>query len=118
MPRRLIALLALLSLASSSARAQGPPDAARSRAAAEYRAAQAALQAENLGEAEQRLRAAVRLDPTFLIAHYSLGQLYMRARRYQDAVAAFGAARRRGCGPPRLAPSRRAWPSTTRPWPA
>jgi tetratricopeptide (TPR) repeat protein len=92
-PLRAVLIATLVPTVSALA-APAPSAFSRPQALVEYRAGQAAFEGENLGEAEQRFLTAVRLDPSLLIAHYALGQTYMRARRYEDAVRAFAAARR------------------------
>jgi tetratricopeptide (TPR) repeat protein len=54
-----------------------------------YRAGQALLYAEDLAKAEQEFRAAIKLDPLLVLAHYSLGQVYMGTKQYPEAVRAF-----------------------------
>lgn len=54
-----------------------------------YRSGQALLYAEDLANAEQEFRAAIKLDPLLVLAHYSLGQVYMGTKRYPEAVRAF-----------------------------
>jgi tetratricopeptide (TPR) repeat protein len=54
-----------------------------------YRAGQELLYAENWTDAEREFRAAVKLDPLLVLAHYSLGQVYMALKQYPDAVKAF-----------------------------
>ncbi len=54
-----------------------------------YRAGEQQMQAESFEEAAAEFRTAVGLDPTFVLAHYSLGQAYMALKRYPDAVAAY-----------------------------
>ena len=61
--------------------------------AVRYRVADAFLYAENWPEAEREFRAAVKLDPLLVLAHYSLGQVYMGLKRYPDAIRAFTACR-------------------------
>ncbi len=51
------------------------------------------LYAERFAEAEAPLLAAARLDPSFPLAHYALGQAYMALKRYREAVERFAACR-------------------------
>ena len=51
------------------------------------------LYAERWAEAEQPLRAALRLDPLMPLARYGLGQVYMVLKRYPEAVEEFAACR-------------------------
>jgi len=48
-----------------------------------------ALQTERFEEAEQELRQAVKLDPNFFLAYYSLGKTYIALKSYDDAVRAY-----------------------------
>ncbi len=54
-----------------------------------YRAGEERMQAESFEEAAAEFQVAVGLDPSFVLAHYSLGQAYMALKRYPDAVAAY-----------------------------
>jgi len=65
----------------------------RKEALAHYRAGEEARRGEDFEAAEREYRAAIRLDPLLTLAHYGLGQTYMSARRYPEAVAAFVGAR-------------------------
>ena len=49
--------------------------------------------AEDLTGAEREFRAAIKLDPLLVLAHYSLGQTYMGMKRFPEAVTAFVACR-------------------------
>jgi tetratricopeptide (TPR) repeat protein len=62
---------------------------AHREALAHYYAGQELLYAENWTDAEREFRAAVKLDPLLVLAHYSLGQVYMALKQYPDAVKAF-----------------------------
>ncbi len=47
------------------------------------------LSSEDFEEAEEEFKAALRIDPLLVLAHYGLGQTYMAMRRYPDAVVAY-----------------------------
>jgi pentatricopeptide repeat protein len=47
------------------------------------------MQSESFEAAAAEFKAAVDLDPSYVLAHYSLGQAYMALKRYPDAVAAY-----------------------------
>ncbi len=63
----------------------------RHRAAALFRSGQEALGAEDFRAAEESLKAAIQVDARFAAAHCALGQTYMAARRYAEAVQALKA---------------------------
>lgn len=78
--------------------AQGAPfrpvdPAARQEAVKHYRAGEEQMHAEAWEAAVTEFRAAVRLDPLFDLAHYSLGQAYMALKRYSEAAGAYLACR-------------------------
>jgi tetratricopeptide (TPR) repeat protein len=54
-----------------------------------YKAGEEQMHAESFEAAAAEFKRAVALDPSFVLAHYSLGQAYMALRRYSDAVAAY-----------------------------
>jgi tetratricopeptide (TPR) repeat protein len=54
-----------------------------------YQRGNEALHHEKYDEAEREFQASIKLDPTFELAHYGLGQTYMAMKRYPDAIAAF-----------------------------
>ena len=82
---------AFLSLAVSSL---APADEhARREALDHYHKGQSFMYSEAWDEAEREFRAAVKLDPMFVLAHYSLGQTYMALKDYAKAVTAFTGAR-------------------------
>lgn len=89
-------ILPVLALAAPLLAVQGPtpaPDAIakqnRVQALDHYRAGLARMRAESWPEAEQEFRAAVGLDPLFVMAHYGLGQTRMALKRYPEAAEAF-----------------------------
>jgi tetratricopeptide (TPR) repeat protein len=86
-------LLTLATVCSSALSTAVVSEQAHREALDHYRAGQALLFAENLAGAEQEFRAAIRLDPLLVLAHYSLGQVYMGMKQYPDAVKAFIACR-------------------------
>ena len=47
------------------------------------------MQAESFEAAADEFKRAVALDPSFVLAHYSLGQAYMALKRYSNAVLAY-----------------------------
>jgi tetratricopeptide (TPR) repeat protein len=82
----------LLTLWLAAAPAVGgvlPADESRRRAVEHYRSGDALLRSERYEEAAEEFRAAVELDPLFLVAHYNLGQSYMALKRYPEAVRAY-----------------------------
>ena len=96
MTNRLVSASCLLYLDAmcSLAQAAAPvSEQAHREALDHYRAGQALLLAENLAPAEQEFRIAIKLDPLLVLAHYSLGQVYMGMKQYPDAVKAFIACR-------------------------
>jgi tetratricopeptide (TPR) repeat protein len=58
-----------------------------------YQAGEEQMQAESFEAAAAEFKKAVSLDPSFVLAHYSLGQAYMALRRYPDAVSAYESCR-------------------------
>jgi len=66
---------------------------AREEARTRYRAGEALMLEEAYEEAAKEFRTAVRLDPAFALAHYSLGRTLMVLRRYSEALSAFTDAR-------------------------
>jgi tetratricopeptide (TPR) repeat protein len=83
-------LLAALAAAPAPA---GPlaDDVTRRQALEHYRAGQELMFAEAWERAEVEFKAAIRLDPLMVLAHYGLGQTYMATKRYPEAVRAFNA---------------------------
>lgn len=61
----------------------------REEARQRYRAGEELMLAESFEEAEREFHAATRLDPSFVLAHYSLGQARMALKRYPGAVEAY-----------------------------
>jgi tetratricopeptide (TPR) repeat protein len=51
------------------------------------------MSSERFEEAAEAFRAAIRLDPVLVMAHYGLGQAHMALRQYPSAVTAFQGAR-------------------------
>jgi tetratricopeptide (TPR) repeat protein len=75
-----------------------PPSAPRSpqlaerekqQAAGHYRAGQDALRSEKYEQAEREFQTSIKLDPTYELPRYGLGQTYMAMKRYPDAITAF-----------------------------
>src|SRR5579859_2014319 len=54
-----------------------------------YRAGQDALHGEKYEVAEREFQASIKLDPTYELPRYGLGQTYMAMKRYPDAITAF-----------------------------
>lgn len=65
----------------------------REQAQQHYRAGLERMRDESWEEAEAEFRAAVRLDPLLVMAHYGMGQARMNLKRYPEAVQAFLACR-------------------------
>jgi len=53
-----------------------------------YRAGQEALRSEKYEEAEREFQTSIKLDPTYELPLYGLGQTYMAMKRYPPAIAA------------------------------
>ena len=85
MPQSLIVSVVLLAVAASGT----VDDRAHREALEHYRAGQTLMYAETWTEAEREFRAAIKLDPLLVLAHYALGQSYMNMKQYPDAVKAF-----------------------------
>jgi len=66
-----------------------PHDAREARE--QYDAGEQRMRNEDFEEAVVRFRAAIRLDPGFVLARYSLGQALMALKRYAEAVDAYEA---------------------------
>jgi tetratricopeptide (TPR) repeat protein len=54
-----------------------------------YRAGQDALRTEKYEEAEKEFQTSIKLDPTYELPRYGLGQTYMAMKRYSAAISAF-----------------------------
>jgi tetratricopeptide (TPR) repeat protein len=54
-----------------------------------YRAGQDALRNEKYEEAEREFQTSIKLDPTYELPRYGLGQAYMAMKRYPAAIMAF-----------------------------
>jgi tetratricopeptide (TPR) repeat protein len=77
-------------LAASTSQAVNPKaNLDKAEARQHYQSGNEALHHEKFEEAEREFQASIKLDPTFELAHYGLGQTYMAMKRYQDAVTAF-----------------------------
>ncbi len=57
------------------------------------RRARSGCRAEKYEEAAAEFQKAVAIYPSFVLAHYGLGQSHMALKHYDDAVTAFSAAR-------------------------
>ncbi len=64
-------------------------DRDKQEAVQHYRAGQDALRTEKYEEAEREFQTSIKLDPTYELPRYGLGQTYMAMKRYPDAIAAF-----------------------------
>jgi len=69
-----------------AATAAGQPLNARERARPSYDAGLAHMQNESFDAAVDSLRAAVIIDPTYEMAHYMLGRVYLMQRQYASAT--------------------------------
>lgn len=58
-----------------------------------YRAGVDALRSERFDEAVQELRQAVRLEPDFFLAYFTMGKTYIALKQYDDSVRAYLACR-------------------------
>lgn len=54
-----------------------------------YRLGQDALRTEKYDEAEREFQTSIKLDSTYELPRYGLGQTYMAMKRYPDAITAF-----------------------------
>jgi Flp pilus assembly protein TadD len=61
----------------------------RRQAEQHYQAGVDALRSERFEEAAEDLRQAVKLEPNFFIAYFSLGKTYLALKRYEDSVRAY-----------------------------
>jgi len=61
----------------------------KQQAVQHYRAGQEALRAEKYEIAETEFQTSIRLDPSYELPRYGLGQAYMAMKRYADAISAF-----------------------------
>jgi tetratricopeptide (TPR) repeat protein len=86
--RRVLALLFVVALVSVPA-AQMVSDRNQRDALQHYRAGEEAMHGERLDVAEREFRESVKLDPLLHLAHYGLGQVFMRTKRFPLAVLAY-----------------------------
>jgi tetratricopeptide (TPR) repeat protein len=86
--RSVLALLFVVALVSVPA-GQGAGDRNQRDALQHYRAGEEAMHGERLDVAEREFREAVKLDPLLHLAHYGLGQVFMRTKRFPLAVRAY-----------------------------
>jgi tetratricopeptide (TPR) repeat protein len=68
-------------------------DAERAAAYRRFAAGQKGLLSGEVEAAVEALREAVRQDPLGAVSHYALGQAYLAAKRYPEAVTSFAACR-------------------------
>jgi tetratricopeptide (TPR) repeat protein len=77
-------------LAAMSAAADSSLDVQKRREAeSAYRRGEELMRSESFAEAAVHFRTAIKLDPLFSIAHYSLGQAHMALKQYPQAVEAY-----------------------------
>ncbi len=88
-PALTLAALVLTSQAATQPLAEAVSEQNRKEAFEHYRAGLEKMKDESWEEAAREFRAAVKLDPLFVMAHYGLGQSRMALRRYPEAVEAF-----------------------------
>jgi tetratricopeptide (TPR) repeat protein len=75
---------------ASDARPQQPPTEHEKQQATEhYRAGQEALRTEKYEVAEREFQTSIKLDPSYELPRYGLGQTYMAMKRYPDAITSF-----------------------------
>jgi Flp pilus assembly protein TadD len=86
--RSVLAWLFVVALVSVPA-AQMVSDRNQRDALQHYRAGEEAMHGERLDVAEREFREAVKLDPLLHLAHYGLGQVFMRTKRFPLAVRAY-----------------------------
>ncbi len=87
-------LCALLSALSPLLPAPSPQlpqvaDRDKQQAVEHYRAGQDALRSERYEVAEREFQASIKLDPTYELPRYGLGQTYMAMKRFANAITAF-----------------------------
>jgi tetratricopeptide (TPR) repeat protein len=88
MSRSVLPLLFVVALVSVPA-AQIASDRNQRDALQHYRAGEEAMHGERLDVAEREFRESVRLDPLLHLAHYGLGQVFMKTKRFPLAVLAY-----------------------------
>ena len=76
-------------LGPAAAGIQIPTERNQREALRHYRIGEDALRTERLDVAEREFRESVKLDPLLSLAHYGLGQVFMRTKRFVQAVQAF-----------------------------
>jgi tetratricopeptide (TPR) repeat protein len=85
--------LLFLVLAAASSAQELLEQQRRDEARRHYRAGEERMLAESFEEAAREFKAATDLDPSFVLAYYSLGQARMALKRYPEAVEAYTASR-------------------------
>jgi tetratricopeptide (TPR) repeat protein len=88
MSRNVLAVLFVVALVSVPA-AQVVSDRNQRDALQHYRAGEEAMHGERLDVAEREFRESVKLDPLLHLAHYGLGQVFMKTKRFPLAVLAY-----------------------------
>jgi tetratricopeptide (TPR) repeat protein len=68
---------------------QPASDRSKQQSVEHYRAGQDALRSEKYEIAEREFQTSIKLDPTYELPRYGLGQTYMAMKRYPDAIVAF-----------------------------
>jgi tetratricopeptide (TPR) repeat protein len=91
--RPVLIALALGALAAASPAQDVLERQHREEARKHYRAGEEYMQSEAFEGAEREFKAATMLDPSFVLAYYSLGQARMALKRYAPAVEAYTAAK-------------------------
>jgi tetratricopeptide (TPR) repeat protein len=88
-----IVILCALTLVGAHAAPRPPQspqtDRDKQQAVQHYRAGQNALRSEKYEVAEREFQSSIKLDPTYELPRYGLGQSYMAMKRYPDAITAF-----------------------------
>ena len=80
---------AVLLFAATAAPGQEVTPHDRREAREQYREGEKRMRGEDFEGAVVRFRAATRLDPGYVLAHYSLGQASMALKRYPEALQAY-----------------------------
>ena len=91
--RHVLIALALTTLATASPAQEILDQQRRDEARRHYRAGEEHMLSEAFEEAAREFKTATDLDPSFVLAYYSLGQARMALKRYPEAVEAYTACR-------------------------
>lgn len=87
--RAMCLVCAIAFLAAAAAAAQFAPSRDHLDALRHLRLGQENMHAEQWEKAEAEFQAAIKLEPSLEMAHYSLGQVYMATKRFAEAVKAY-----------------------------